>query len=240
MRGDDLAPLLGAPPAAGVGYRQGTVRAWNPTTAENVIDVDGVEFENLTILNTSEALLLVPGDVVGILTTGQAASSWTILGRLTIPGTDAAASSLRVVSNRIVAATEAAEGTRSSNVYGDLAGAGVNPGPSVQMTVGQSGKALAFFAAEFGYTGAWESIVNSGVSVEVSGATSVAASQVFSLAAHFEKSDDGPSFSLVSQGASMHLFTGLNPGSHTFKMMYRSVSGQAVRFAQREICVFAL
>lgn len=235
---DDLTPVLAQQPAAGVRYRQGTVREWNPDTAANVVDVDGALFENLSILNTNEAVLLAPGDVVGILVTGQAASSWCILGRLTIPGTPAAATALSMVSSRIVPAVDSAMGTRSSATYGNLTSASV--GPSVQVTVGQSGKALAFFSCQFGYTGAWESHVAGSASVAVSGATTVAASGSWGLGFEFDKLDDPPSFSFTNQCANMHLFTDLTAGVHTFTMQYRSLLGQAIQFLERELCVFAL
>ena len=77
---DDLAPLLASQPATGAGYRQGVVLAWDPTTAANTIDVGGALINNVPVLNTSESLLLQPGDVVGLLTAG---ASWCVLGRLT-------------------------------------------------------------------------------------------------------------------------------------------------------------
>ncbi|MEV0214302.1 hypothetical protein [Micromonospora sp. NPDC050695] len=242
---DDLTPVLAAQPAPGVGYRQGVIRSWNTQTAENTVDVGGTLVTNLPILNTNEAVLLAPGDVVGILSTGGPVSSWAILGRLTIPGSDAAASALRMVSSRIVAARDDAMGTRNSDTYGDLSGASV--GPSVSVRISSSGMALVFWSADAGKI-AWRRISTGGTSVAVSGATTIAANAAFSLGQYLEHPVSGdPGAAVVAgglQAAMMHLFTGLNPGINTFTLKYRHAGAWAgegaVEFQQREIAVFAL
>ncbi|MCG5464237.1 hypothetical protein MED01_002402 [Micromonospora sp. MED01] len=242
---DDLTPTLAAQPATGVGYRQGIVQAWNPETAENTIEVGGVLVENLSILNTNEAVQLQPGDVVGILSTGGPTASWAILGRLTIPGTDAAASALRMVSSRIIAARDDAMGTRDTETYGDLTGA--SPGPSVSARISSSGLALVFWSADAGKI-AWRRVATGGTSVAVSGATTIAANPAYSLGQYLEYpviGDVGAAFVAGGlQSAMMHLFTGLNPGVNTFTLKYRhagAFTGEGpVEFTQREIAVFAL
>lgn len=86
MRSDDLAPLFGRRPPAGVGFRQGTVLAWDPQTADNAIEVGGSVFTNLTTLNGAEVAVIKPGDKVSILTLGEGAKTWFVVGRMTIPG----------------------------------------------------------------------------------------------------------------------------------------------------------
>lgn len=230
-RTDDLVPLFTAPPAAGVGYRQGTIVSWDPTTAANVVDVDGVLIDNLSILNTNEALQLAEGDVVGILTTGQAASSWAILGRLTIPGTAAAASALRMVSDRMIAAEDPAQGTTSTATFGDLTG--TDPGPAVTATISGSGKALILLGATISTGGG---IYTGGLmGFTISGATTRPATVADSL----EASLSAESF---SQSASRSvLVTGLTPGVHTFTAEYASVAaGSPVTVENRNLVVFAL
>lgn len=242
---DDLTPVLAAQPNPGVGYRQGIVRAWNQVTAENTVEVGGVLITDMPILNTGEAVLLQPDDVVGILSTGGPTASWAILGRLTIPGTDAAASALRMVSSRIVAARDDAMGTRNTDTYGDLTGA--SAGPSVSVRISSSGMALVFWSADSGKV-AWRRIATGGTSVAVSGATTVAANAAFSLGIYLEHPVAGdPGAAVVAggnQAAMMHLFTGLNPGINTFTLKYRHAGAWAgegaVEFQQREIAVFAL
>ncbi|MEO3930922.1 hypothetical protein ABGB07_44835 [Micromonosporaceae bacterium B7E4] len=241
MRSNDLAPLLAAAPSAGVDLRQGVVLAWNPVTAQNVVQVGGTTMTDLPILNTSEALLLAPGAVVGIL---AAASTWFILGRVTVPGTPEAASALSMVSSRIIAVVDPGLGSRSSATFGDLAGAAV--GPSVTATISASGKALAFWSCGYGGSvgGTWEAHSTAGVSVAVSGATTVAASGDYSLGHNIQfPADPNPGNALTYssfQNGMHHLFEGLNPGANTFTMKYRNLAGIDTEFDTREIAVFAL
>src|SRR5688500_10078081 len=103
MLTDDLVAALAPPPASGgaaVGYRQGVIRSYDQTTGANTVEVGGALLTNLSLLNTSEALLLTPGAVVGVLTAGPA---WFILGRVTVPCTPEALSALSMISSRIVA-----------------------------------------------------------------------------------------------------------------------------------------
>ncbi|MEU3452189.1 hypothetical protein ABZ671_00900 [Micromonospora sp. NPDC006766] len=165
MRGDDLVPLLTAPDSTpGLGYRQGVVLAWNPYTTENTIDVAGAVMTNLSILNTSEALLLAPGDVVGILTAGP---SWCILGRLTIPGTDAAATAMRAVSDQMVSDTNEwfDSLTAPTGGYVDLA----HVGPQVTATISPARKALVLIGARM----SGNSPLAASMSFRVSGASNI-------------------------------------------------------------------
>lgn len=244
MLSDDLAPLLvKQQQQPGVGFRQGVVREWNPTTAENVVEVAGVRMSNLPILNTSEASLLGPDAVVGILTFG---ASWFILGRITVPGTPAAATALALISQRIVAVADPGGGIRTSSSFGDLTGAAV--GPAVTVTISPVGRAaLVFWAAGYGYTddGSWEGRSTSGISVAVSGATTIAPSGDYSLGHDVQfPADPAPGGALTFasyQNSLMHLFTGLNPGETTFTMKYRNLTNSTdCVFETREIAVFAL
>lgn len=69
-------------PEPGVGFRQGTVVAWNSTTGENTVSVAGGTLTNIPVLNTGEAIALKAGHTVGLLTFN---GSWFILGRITKP-----------------------------------------------------------------------------------------------------------------------------------------------------------
>ncbi|HEX5542393.1 MAG TPA: hypothetical protein VFX60_12680 [Micromonospora sp.] len=213
---------------------------WDPTNAANKVRVGAAILEDLNIFNSTEASQLKPGDVVGILTVGP---SWFILGRLTVPRTPAAASSLAAVFSRIVAATDPAEGTRASSAYGDLTGAAV--GPSVTVNISPAGRALAFWKADYGHTGTWSRITTGGISVAVSGATARAASADYSLGHFLEHPDAGNTGAALIHGGNeacmMHLFEDLNPGLNTFTMKYRNREGSTpVRFSAREIAVFAM
>ena len=229
---DDLTPLFAPKPEpSGVGYRQGVVREWNQATAENVIEVGGTALVNLPVLNTSDALLLAPGDVVGIITAG---SSWAVLGRLTVPGTPAAASALAVVSSRIrAAAVNDVEGTISTT-YTDL----TTVGPQLtDVPISASGKALVIVSAELQqFTG--DANQGGSASFTVSGATTVAADITNRLM--ISRTDDSGSNNLRIRSSSVHLVESLNAGLHTFTMVYRSEDGAPVQWLNRTLTVFAL
>lgn len=114
--------------------------------------------------------------------------------------------------------------TTTSTTYVDLA----TPGPSVSVTSGTI--ALVWFAAEIANN------TNNSLakcSVEVSGASSVAVSDLWTL------SMDGNAANNYSRGSMMHTFTGLTPGTNTFKMKY-AVGSNTGSFKTREINVFPL
>ena len=243
MRSDDLVPILAAQNnGSAVGFRQAVVVTWNPDTAENTILVGDSLIENLPVLNTSEASLLVPGDVVGVLTAG---ASWAIMGRLIIPGSPEAASSIKAITNRIQAAEDITNGTRNNSAFGNLTGA--DPGPAVTVRVGSSGRALVFWSAEMGSTGQYNTRNTPHVGVAVSGATTIAAEVWNALNFNLEHPGTGFAGEALSsfwiQAAVFHLFTGLNPGNNTFTMQYKTdtmVPNVVCNFQAREIAVFAL
>lgn len=251
-RSSDLVPYLAKPNGGGdpLSFRQGEVIAWDQETAENVIKVGNGLFENLPCLNTSEASLLVPGDVVGVMIAG---STWAVMGRLIIPGSPEAASSIRSITSRIQAAEDQDSGGRNSTAWGDLTGAAV--GPSVTVRIGSSGRALVFWSCELGQTLStatggvlvWETKNTPHVGIQVSGASTVAPSDQNALNVHLEFPAVGQANAAQAlfwlQGSMMHLFTGLNPGLTTFTMKYRhdTLSPAAFSsFGAREIAVFAL
>nr|WP_146218379.1 hypothetical protein [Micromonospora acroterricola] len=223
---DDLAPILAAQPAQGVGYRQGIVRAWNPVTAENTVEVAGALLDNVPVLNTNEALLLAPGDVVGILTSGP---SWCILGRLTVPGTPGAATALNAIRTKSV--TVATYETRTSAVWGDLA----TVGPVVSdVVIGPSGRCLVFI------TSTVTLLTTSGggeVAYAITGATTVPTGDTPPALAWYGPAGSGPT------ATRLVLQEGLNPGSHTFTAKYSAVDlgvGGSVRFGGRNLTVIPL
>lgn len=79
---DDLAPLLRPNGTPDVGFRQGTVEAWDEATGSNSVNVAGVSISDVPVLNLGEFTLLQPGDVVGLL---RFKSTYFILGRIILP-----------------------------------------------------------------------------------------------------------------------------------------------------------
>lgn len=228
-RPDDLTSLLSAGGAGDyVRMGAGVVQAWDQQTAQNRIAYHGSELVNVPILNTNEALLLRPGDVVAIQ---QWKSSYFIIGRVTIPGTAQAATALAMVANRILSAEIAGQGTGTSSAFGDLTGTDI--GPAVTGNIGATGKAFVIVGATISSGGAAYS--GGLMGFEVSGATSRAPSVVDSL----EDGMSAESFSFSnSRGI---LVTGLNTGEHTFTAKYRSaVNGVSFTAENRNIIVFTL
>jgi len=223
---DDLTPLFGGQPGPGVGYRQGVVRAWNPVTAENTVEVGGALIENVPVLNTNEVLLLAPGDVVGVLTAGP---SWCILGRLTVPGTAGAATALNAI--RTQSANVPAYETRTSAIWGDLA----TVGPIVSnVVIGPSGRGLVFITSTITL------LTTSGggeMAYAITGATSVPTGDTPPALAWYGPAGSGPTMTrLVLQ-------EGLNAGSHTFTAKYSALDlgpGGSARFGGRNLTVVPL
>ncbi|MFI6160399.1 hypothetical protein ACIA59_10665 [Micromonospora haikouensis] len=217
MRGDDLVPLLIPPPGPGLGMRQGVVVAWNPQTAENLIRVGTSLLTNVPILNTNEAVLLAEGSVVALLTWQ---SSWFILGRITIPGTPEAASALSMVRTFVDQVTSIEP--LSSATFTDLATAG----PTVDLTIGPSGRCLVMVSCLFDYNGA-DTQAGGYMSFEISGATSRAANEFTSVKSTFTASDasaDTVSWIRGDRMTAASLQTGLTPGAHTITAKYKTVN----------------
>lgn len=233
-RTDDLVPLLAAAPAPGLGFRQGTVLTWNQATAENTVDVGGATLTNVPILNTSEALLLGEGDVVGILTAG---ASWFILGRVTIPGTPEAASALTAVSSGIAAGTVSTQQTTTSTTYGDLA----TVGPSATVTIRATGKALVIVSAQMAYAESATQETGAAVSFVASGANSLATSSQRSVNSWLSVGGPPASIGRTDQYGATFYLSGLNTGATTFTLKYKSqMAGKTAYFADRVIVVWPL
>lgn len=82
MRADDLTPLLQQSGRPDLGYRQGTIEAWDATAGTNTVNVAGTLLANLPILGALDAMSMQAGDVVGVL---RVRSQYFILGRIAAP-----------------------------------------------------------------------------------------------------------------------------------------------------------
>lgn len=245
MRSDDLVPLLAPPVAKGISYRQGVVVSWNQDTAENTVMVGASLLTNLPVLNSTEANLLVPGDVVGILVSG---ATWAILGRLIIPGTSEAATAIQSITNRIQAASDFTSGTRNSTAWGDLAG--TNVGPAVTIRIGSSGRALVLWSAEQGQTLNYHSLLAPHVGVQVTNSGGTVYAPDLNNALNFNIShpvspvtDDRALTSIWVQAGTTHLYEGIPAGDTTFTLKYchqGNTPSEDITYGAREIAVFAL
>lgn len=81
-RMNDLAPLLRHAGTPELGYRQGTVVAWDASAGTNQVNVGGTVLDNLPILGGLEATTIRPGDVVGL---SRVRSQYFVLGRIAAP-----------------------------------------------------------------------------------------------------------------------------------------------------------
>lgn len=84
---DDLTPLLltgNTGELPDLGFHQGVILEWNVQTGENLIQVAGTPLRDIQMLNVTEALVLEPGHVVGML---RFKNTYFILGRIITPDT---------------------------------------------------------------------------------------------------------------------------------------------------------
>ena len=136
--------------------------------------------------------------------------------------TAANAIAVRVPSTASVATSQ----STTSTSFTDLATAG----PSITLTTGTI--AIVMFAAGIQTNVSDRQVVTS---VEVSGASSVAASDTWAI------SVDGIPATNTFRCGMAHVFTGLTSGSNTFKMKYRVGTGTTTgTFRDREINVIPL
>jgi hypothetical protein len=221
-----------------VKYRQGVIVEWNPLTLENKIRVGGEGgpvFENLPVLGVAEVATYRPGDVVGLHALG---STMAIIGQLVIPGSQAAADAVALLPPSVVAAFDTSAVSTTSATYVSLGG------PSVTGTVRPSGRVLVLIGAlitnvgevvggQVGDTGA--------MSVELSGANVLAASDQWDYALGYGFTPNTLGVIISTRACSAHLFEGLDPGETTFEAMYHSgAGGLTADFADRTLAVFFL
>lgn len=86
----DLAALLTPAPSAGVQFSQGRVLTWDNETLHNTIEWRGITVTDVPIVEGINALVIRPGDIVGMLgwapENSKGVGSWWILGKLSNPG----------------------------------------------------------------------------------------------------------------------------------------------------------
>lgn len=220
----DLSSLFGAPPGGSsqdVRYRQGTIVTFDPITLSNTVDVGGAILTDLPLLGVGEAILLVPGAVVGLVTIGNPGAGQTlaILGRLVTPNTAAASDAVNLLSSRTAVAFDTNAVSTTSATYVDLGG------PTVSGVVGPSGRVLVFTGALI--TGISE--VNGAfiadtarMAVALSGANTLPAANEWAYSTAYQFSPNTLGAIIIDRAVAAHLFEGLTPGLTTFKAMYNS------------------
>lgn len=215
-------------------YRQGLILQWNPATLENTVLVGDAELVDLPVIGVAEVTSYRPGVVVALVVVG---STWGILGRFVLPGTQDATDAITQLSARTGSQTINTQETRSLNSFGDLA----TVGPSVTVDIGPSGRALLLLSAKAGWSIVGADVFMGGfMSAEVSGANTYAASLLW--AAWIETQHGDTDFATVSATISAtYTFEALLPGPTTFTAKYMSGdSGVTADFSRRTITVIAL
>ncbi len=225
-------------PPGSVGRRQGTVRAWDPLTAHNTVDVGGTLMTDLPILNTSESAILQPGDVVGILTFGEGVGSWWIVGRWTTPGTPQATSGYSALGVRTKTAAGIGPHWTGTSLGWSTATAVDGSAEAIvtDVIVGPSGKALAIISA--GTAISVNATVSSGSVAAYVGVQAIRQSDGMiyppnngtALKAGGDWWASGTTTVAVGQGDSSsytHLYEGLTSGLYTIQLMYSAVASPA-------------
>jgi hypothetical protein len=174
--------------------------------------------------------------VVGILCMGDASSSWCIIGRLVTPGTDQAADAVSLENSRTTSANVDDFEATSSLDYGDLE----TVGPSVDIVVPASGTLLVRIEAQIVWQIGVPNTPGGGyASVAMSGANTTTADDWSGVVAYSSTANSQVNFGFYSSGRTLR-FTGLNPGTTTLTMKYRSFHGEEVLMGNRVIVAQAL
>lgn len=259
MPTDDLASAFRQQPSATMRYGQGRIISWNPETFENVIEWNGEPLENLPVVGTTDALSYQPGQYValhGMDSSGQkAAMQWWIAGRILIPGTDNAESVIdflrgtlaREISAEIFAArihTALDEGVAQSTngSYGDPTSG--NPGPTISgVDISEAGKAVVLLGGLMRSSVGFTTEETGHMSVAITGASSVPASDVNSAYLHATVVDSASQLAtttLLATVTRVIVFDTLTPGTHTFTAKYRrGPAHDSVYVYNRSLVVFA-
>lgn len=230
----DIAALMiaGLTPPSGngdIGFHQGVVLSWDELSGVNTLAVNNSTISNVKTLQSGVGISYFIGDVVGLL---RFQSTYFILGKIGAPGGTGA--------NQIKSAAVAAFESTGSTSYTNLA----TGGPTATATIGSSRRCLVMLSATaIGLATASSSTgqyIGGTASFDVSGASTIGAGAYYCGGQTWYASTAAPTGIQIAT-SSVALLTsaqGLNPGSNTFTMRYRSVSSNTVAsFADRSITV---
>lgn len=216
MKSDDIVPFLSAQPPDDLGFRQGTLLAWDPSTESNTVQIAGQEFTDLPVLAVGTIAMAV-GDLIGVL---RYKSTYLILGRIAPAGTGA----LQTRAALVIPLE-----TSSRTTWGDL----TTVGPTVDAYIGSSRQALVLLTAAVGVPNGDSAMMN----VEVSGASTISAN--LANAAYLGTAPGSTSGAQGSASGQVLLTAadGLNHGLNTFKAVYQTLHGQACGWQNRRLTV---
>lgn len=208
MKSDDIVPFLTGQPPNDLGFRQGTLLAWDPATESNTVQIATEQFTDLDVLATGTIAMAV-GDLIGLL---RYKSTYLILGKIAPAGSGA----LQTRSAKI-----ATDGQRASTTFGDLAAfdqGAPGVGPVVTAYVGSSRQALVFLSV----TASSSAGEYAQMSVAVTGASNIPVNPININYFGATSSDVQGSPMAVLQFTAAD---GLNEGLNTFTAKYASFAG---------------
>lgn len=242
----ELGRLL-SPAEPGLQFSQGVVLEWNPETFENKVEWKKITLTNVPVLSGPDALTYQAGDVLALLgwNPGGGLGSWWIIGRVITPGAGAGAKAIDWMTSSLGAALAKSvlaagiqidtnvrqSSTTTENVWLDLDFAGSpDPGPSVEVEIGPSGKCLVICSAriqvaEFG---------TALMSFEGTGPENFSAGFYGSV---FHSVDLAASEWSRPTCTSSMLIQGVAPGVYTLMTKYQvsNLTGIGINFTQRVI-----
>ncbi len=230
--GDDLTALLRgpAPHPGNLTFGQAVVREWDQLTSANTVLYRGAVLSDLPIVGGTEALVLKPGSVVGILSTGN---QIFILGRVIVPNTPEASDALSAIGAKGARVLDSE--TTSSTTFGDLP---AKVGPQVTVTIGSSRRALVFISCSAGAAGPNGQAI---ASCRVSGASTITPEALAYMAAFISSAGATTVNASIASMMLVDATDGLNSGENTFKLEYAAyTAGVLAAFKDRKIAVVPL
>jgi hypothetical protein len=256
---DDLAQIAVAPRQEFAGLAEGIIRAWNPATFESVINVGGADLPNLPVASGVEALTYVTGDVV-ILSKWRPRSKRGIAtyrvgmgGRVIVPGSGASEKAIAWMRGAL--AKEISAEVFAERVHeGFVEDSDTLSDQDTFTDLDPAGPEITDVNITFGVAIVWPSCSMAGsldtgpnsvggyMGVEVSGATTIAADITKSF--HLRQTNHNSDGINRTDGAlaGSTLVLPCAPGLHTFKAVYRTLSGPTttVSFSQRSLVVIGI
>lgn len=219
MRSDDISgDITGKPPSGDrdIGMRQGKILAWDDLTGDNIVDIEGEEFDDLDVLITGIGVRYSVNDVVSIV---RRQSRYFIQGKVgTVNG--AAGSSVQETRRNY------------SDIVGSTAGAWIDVPSgivSVQAYIGSSRMAIVMWGADVAGNNSFGE-----VGWSVSGASSVAPGAFAGMSISHDLNSGAAAQSTSAKASISSFFTmtetwGMQQGLNTFTMKYRvGVTGTGV------------
>ena len=210
-----------------IGWHTGVVQAWDEQTGLNSILINGNTFNNLSVLSTSNSIMITAGDTVALM---RVQSQYFVLGRVQAPGAGAALQ-IRSASDSTTVLTV------NNTSYADVPG---SPGPTISnVYIGSARRCLVFLSAQIAVNNSYAS-----VSFTVTGASNIAAADT--RRGLFGINHNGGSSTSTAYGAAnaVVLLTaadGLSQGFNTFAMKVRTSlfgTGTGFDITNRSMTVF--